>query len=47
MAVENSFFESIDEQLAARTTLQLQLPEVCGIMCIAGFNEPGFIKQEI
>ncbi|KAH3872063.1 TGF-beta-activated kinase 1 and MAP3K7-binding protein 1-like [Dreissena polymorpha] len=27
MAVENSFFESIDEQLAARTTLQLQLPE--------------------
>ena len=28
IAVEKSFFESIDEQLAARTTLQLQLPEV-------------------
>lgn len=27
IAVEKSFFESIDEQLAARTTLQLQLPE--------------------
>ncbi|XP_052773974.1 TGF-beta-activated kinase 1 and MAP3K7-binding protein 1-like [Mya arenaria] len=27
VAVEKSFFESIDEQLAARTTLQLQLPE--------------------
>lgn len=28
IAVEKSYFESIDEQLAARTTLQLQLPEV-------------------
>lgn len=27
IAVEKTFFESIDEQLAARTTLQLQLPE--------------------
>lgn len=30
VAVEKSFFESIDEQLAARTTLQLQLPEGIG-----------------
>lgn len=30
IAVEKSFFESIDEQLAARTTLQLQLPEGIG-----------------
>ena len=28
IALEKSYFESIDEQLAARTTLQLQLPEV-------------------
>ena len=32
IAVEKSFFESIDEQLAARTTLQLQLPEVSSLI---------------
>ena len=29
IAVEKSFFESIDQLFAEKTTIQLQLPEVC------------------